>query len=144
MLLAAFWAWAWWEGEIGAAIALTAICAAGGAVIKLLWMVNGKYLRNEEWPPQRLSSGQLRYRMIELLEDMQCERAIARDLRQEAEDVDERLDFYLGMLRDPSVWKPDTCHREVKRKAAMAYGEAKEAKKERRRGGQETLQEESI
>lgn len=143
VLLAAFWLWAWWQGDVAPAIALTVICGAGGAVIKGLWLVNGKYLRNEDWPPQRLSSGQLRYRMIELLEDMQCERAIARDLRQEAQDVDERLDFYLGMLRDPSVWKPDTCYREVKRRAAMEFGRNKEAK-ERRHAGQEPQSEESI
>jgi hypothetical protein len=72
--------------------------------------------------------------MIELLEDMQGERAIARDLRQEARDVDERLDFYLGMLRDPSVWKPDTCYREVKRRAAMEYGKAKDRREAHRAG----------
>ena len=114
ILLAGFWLWAWLESDIRAAAAITTIALAGGGTIRVLWAVNGARMPQESWPGVRLSAGQLRVRMIELIENMQAERAVARDFRREADELHERIDFYLRFLRDPANWKPETSFRDVR------------------------------
>jgi hypothetical protein len=86
---------------------------------QLLWLVNRRFLPQDVWPKGRLTQNQLRLRMIELLENIQAERSVARDLRGEADEIDARIDFYLKMVRDPELWKPEMSFREVKRRVGQ-------------------------
>jgi len=119
VLLAGFWLWAWLESEVQAAVALTVITGTGGVAVRLLWWWNASKLPRETWPGQRLTPAQLRLRMIELIENMQSERAIAKGCREEADQIEERVDFYLRFMREPANWKPDTSLRDVRRAMAQ-------------------------
>ena len=114
VLLAAFWLWALLEGNIWPAVAMTAITAVGGGTVHLAWLVNARYLPSDDWPRARLTGRELRLRVIELLENIMSERATARDFRQDADEIDARVDWYLKMLRDPDNWKRETSMAQAK------------------------------
>ena len=114
VLLSAFWLWALLEGDVRPAWAMTAIAVAGGGVIRLLWFVNAEQVPHEEYPKGNVSRRELGLRMVELLENMLSERSQARDLRREADDIDERVDYYMKMLREPGNWKREASVADVK------------------------------
>ena len=95
--------------------AMTAIAVVGGAAIRLLWVVNAEQVPHEEYPPRgNLTHRELRLRVVELLENMLAERSQARDLREEADGIDERVDYYITMLREPGIWKRESSMADVK------------------------------
>ena len=115
VLLSAFWLWSLLEGEVRPAWAMTAIAVVGGGAIRLLWVVNAEQVPHEEYPPKgNLSRRELGLRMVELLENMLAERSQAGDLREEADGIDERVDYYMQMLREPANWKRETSVADVK------------------------------
>lgn len=126
VLLASFWLWAYLEGDVRAAVAMTVITATGGAVIRTLWLVNADKMPREIQLPGNLSSGELWLRVIELVENAMAERGISRDLRSEADEIDQRIDFYLKMLRDPALWKRETSYKDVRRKVRQEAEDGQE------------------
>ena len=114
VLLSAFWLWALLEGDVRPAWAMTAIAGVGGGAIRLLWVVNAEQVPHEEYPRGEISRRELGLRMVELLENMLSERSQARDLRREADDIDERVDYYMRMLREPANWKREASVADVK------------------------------
>jgi len=117
VLLAAFWLWAWWVSLWQAALAMTVITAAGGMAVLGLWTVNAKRMPRESWPGERMKPAELRTRMIELLENSLATRAVIRDLRGEADELEGQMDVFLMAMRNPATWKPDTSYADVQRAA---------------------------